>query len=213
MGRRRIGYSEWIRKAGVVMAATTRDMRPLTGIILNAYLEMVLATFCLRVPEVVIALRNLPPDTDVSVGSSYPGQSLIIHIAAVLDGLTPDGGQLRKSITQINCVFVVAMWDTLIRHATFKSISKKPEVQFFRHVRNACAHDGLLNPRKDDLKQWRANWRDKEITPATIGRAVFPDLLQDGDLVLLFTDIQHLYFEPTTLPPGYSPPVSTTFVR
>jgi hypothetical protein len=52
------------------------------------------------------------------------------------------------------------MWDTLISHANYDAISTRAEVQFFRHFRNACGHDGSWNFL--ELK-YRAAWRDKEL--------------------------------------------------
>lgn len=93
---------------------------------------------------------------------------------------------------QITSIFVAAMWDLLRSHANYESIATEPEIHFFRHLRNACGHDGRWN--FSELK-YEASWRDRSLSPDLIGEPVFGPVLNHGDPMLLFIDIDRKYFE------------------
>ena len=171
----------------------TSEAPPHAGKLLDAYLETIVALMALRVPEVQDAVLNaLPPE--VVVSSSYDGESLIIPVAGMLTSIRAEGFDevktLQQSVRQANWIFLGAMWDVLKRHPSFKEIEMEPDIEFFRHVRNAASHGGHLN--FPSLRA-PATWRDKEIAESMSGIPVFPDLLKDGDPVLLVLDVDKRY--------------------
>jgi hypothetical protein len=89
-------------------------------------------------------------------------------------------------------------------HVHYDSIATNPDIQFFRHLRNACGHDGRWN--FNELKH-PAIWRDKELHMNLVGSVVFGGLLKHGDVVFLFTDIDKKCFE--QMPPGGLTPRSS----
>lgn len=175
----------------------TNDTRAITGPLLDAYLEMVLGVMALRMPEVQSAIERA--DATFAVTSSQPGKDLVLDTAGMIGAIRRDGQaspSLRHPFTQINSMFLVAMWDALRAHVGYDKIAACPDVQFFRHVRNGCGHGNRFKidpPRPGE--EWRpARWRGKEITLAHHGTPVFPDFLRDGDVILLATDINDAYF-------------------
>jgi len=182
----------------------SRDTRLIAQEYIDAYLEMVFSAMAMRIPEVHQYLtKNFP---EASVTSSYEGQHLNIRASIILEEIAREGltkpKSLRRSFDQINGIFIGAMWDVLCSHRDYDRISTEPEIQFFRHVRNACAHSGMFN--FSELRH-PATWRDKEITMELVGHPIFPDFLADGDPVLLLLDINNLYFQQWTVP-GYVTP-------
>lgn|SRR3989344_1747822 len=165
---------------------------------IDAYLEMVLGIMALRIPQIQDFLTAIP---EASVKSSYLNEDLVISVSAILNGFKKEGFRdmksLQNSFKQVNRVFLLAMWDILFNHRDYNNICNEPEVQFFRHVRNGCSHDNKLNFIKTIYKT--AKWRDKEITDADRDREVFPDILKDGDPILLVVDINNKFFHPIDL--------------
>jgi hypothetical protein len=169
--------------------------KPNAGHIIDAYLEAIVALLAIRTPVVQAAISSaLPPE--MVVASSYAGESLIIPVSGMLKSMQREGfddvKSLHRSVRQANWVFLGAMWDVLKRHPRFKTFEKEPEIEFFRHVRNGASHGGRLNFRS---LRAPAKWRDKEIAESMRGTPVFPDLLRDGDPILLVQDIERTYGE------------------
>jgi hypothetical protein len=89
------------------------------------------------------------------------------------------------------------MWDILTDTSTFKHVSDEPDIQFFRHIRNGCAHGNQLNFKRLAKP---ACWRDKTIRQSDAGRTVFPDILKEGDPFLLLLDVNNKYFRHIDMP-------------
>jgi hypothetical protein len=172
------------------MPSKTRDTRTRAHLLSNAYVEALVGVFALRLPTVDNVVKAHAPQ--MSVGSSYDGEDLILDADAVVSDLAFSGEKIKTTVDQITVAFVAAMWDTLMSHARYDAISTKPDILFFRHLRNACGHDGRWNFK--DLKH-PAKWRDKELTMSHVGSLVFGGLLKHGDVALLFGDIDKKYFE------------------
>ena len=107
----------------------TKDTRSATQAISDAYYEALVGIFSLRLPDVKeIVLRTAPT---VVLKSSYPGQDILLDTNGILADLSTQGDQIRHSVTQLNRIFVAAMWDTLTVHENYEAIATKPEIQFF----------------------------------------------------------------------------------
>jgi hypothetical protein len=68
----------------------------------------------------------------------------------------------------------------------------KTSIQFFRHIRNGCAHENRFNITSPLTKP--ASWRDKRIAVTLHKTPVIPDFLADGDAFLLISDVDAEYF-------------------
>ncbi len=165
---------------------------------IDAYLKMVLGIMVLRIPQVQDFL--IPNFPEASVKSSYPHEDFIIKVADLLNGFKKEGLQgvksLQNSFKSVNRIFILAMWTILSSHENYDNICNEPEVQFFRHVRNGCAHSNQLNFTTVDKV---AKWRDKEIKDLDKNKNIFLDILKDGDPILLVVDINNKYFIPIDL--------------
>lgn len=175
----------------------------ITKQIIDAYTEMSFALLSVRFPPLHDHLLKLLPGVQISSSYKINGkpQDICIPTQSMINGFRIDGFErptlLRASFTQVNSMFIIAMWAAFAEMDQFAGISKEPDVQFFRHVRNGCAHGNCLNFKKLDLA---ARWRDKTISPEHRETPVFPDLLKDGDPILLMIDINNRYFTPIELP-------------
>jgi hypothetical protein len=173
------------------MTNKSNDTRRETLLLVNALLESLVGVFALRLPDVQAAIRTQAPT--MSVDSSYEGSHLILEAAALVNKIKLNGDEIHITVNQIFQVFAVAMWHSLMSHRRYDSIATEPDIQFFKHVRNAAGHDGKWNFK--DLRHV-ARWRDKELTMAHVGQQAFGDFFMHGDLMLLVLDIDKKYFEP-----------------
>jgi len=168
----------------------------LTPEIVDAYLEMCLGTAVLRYPAVQAACRKC---RTLKITSSYADEmkDLTIPIDLVLKGIQKEGfhgsKKLRMAFTQVNRIFLIAMWDVLKTTETYSKISTEKEIQFLRHIRNGCAHHNKFDIR--EKIEHPAQWRDKKIVESMNGSPVIPDFLFDGDVYLLLHDINNRYFK------------------
>jgi hypothetical protein len=171
------------------------DTRFLTAQITDAYLEMTLGIMVLRIPQIQDLLIPNIPEAVVTTSYFDNHENLVINAKRILEELKAEGltnvRSLQNSFRQVNRIFILSMWDILTEHRRFDAISTEPEIQFFRHVRNACAHDGTLN--FEELKH-PARWRDKQITETMRGINLFPDIMKDGDPFLLVLDVNNKFF-------------------
>lgn len=166
------------------------DTRSDARLLIDAYSESLVGVFALRLPGVADTVRTLAPK--MTVESSYDGEHVNLHAAEIVSDVALSGPTIRATIDQISRAFAASMWELLKSHAHFVEIEAEPDIQFFRHVRNACGHDGRWN--FPELKR-PAVWRDKQLTLAEIGAPVFGGLLKHGDLMLLMIDIDRKYFQ------------------
>lgn len=78
----------------------------------------------------------------------------------------------------------------------FREIRHQPEVEFFRHIRNASAHGNTFRFKKYKDGQEEpvrsAVWRKIEITKKMEGTRLFFEFLSAGDLIYLLDDIGSL---------------------
>ena len=170
--------------------AVTRDTRTQAGIFINAYVESLVGLFALRLEDVKVVVREHAPE--MTVISSFEGKHVNLQARRVVDEIGTSDPEITAAVERITAAFVAGMWDLLTSHAHYSKISTEPEVQFFRHLRNACGHNGRWSFK--ELKS-PASWRGKSLDPSHNGQLVFEGLLKHGDVVLLFFDIDRKYFQ------------------
>lgn len=175
------------------MQPKSRDTRRQAQLLLDALLESLVGVFALRLPDVRAAVKSQAPT--MSLDSSYDGQHTILLASEIADACKLSGPEIQTTVTQIARAFTSAMWDTLVSHAHYENIATEPDIQFFRHLRNACGHDGTWNFK--ELKR-PAQWRDKKLTLGHIGQPAFGEFFKHGDLALLIVDVDRKYFEQPT---------------
>jgi hypothetical protein len=175
------------------MSLKTRDTRTRARLLAHAFTETLVGIFALRIPQVQHAVKTTAPQ--MTVISSYEGQHCILDAHRIVSEIYTSGPEIITTINQVTAVYVAAMWDLLTTHAHYDVIAHEPDIQFFRHLRNACGHDGKWNFKQ--LKQ-PAIWRDKELKLEHIGQEAFGGLLKHGDVLLLFIDVDMKYFEQKT---------------
>lgn len=165
--------------------------------IVDAYAEMCLGAMALRTPDVQEVVKDKYPTAGIKSSYTNLSKDLVISTRKLIRAIAAEGlresKKLRNAFTQINRIFVIAMWDILCNTNTYKKISTKPDIQFFSHIRNGCAHNGKF--KIDSPPKHPAKWRDKEIVFKMNGTSIFPDFLLDGDVYLLLHDINDKYFK------------------
>ncbi len=172
------------------MSTKSRDTRTRARLLIDAYIEALVGLFTLRLEPVKAAVRSHAPE--MSVLSSFEGEHVNLQAASVVNTLTNSSAELKIAVEILTAAFVAAMWELLKSHAHYDQISTEPDIQFLRHLRHACGHDGKWN--FTELKN-PAEWGNKRLTMADTGSSAFGKKLKTGDVVLLFTDIDRKYFE------------------
>ena len=181
--------------------------RFLTRDIVDGYLQLCFATLMVRHPDLRPYMAKVTEG--VSIPSSYgvDGKRMALNIPVVpmLERFAREGSgkipSLFSAFALLTSTFLIAMWAMLTETSEYAGIATEPEVQFFRHVRNGCAHGNRFN--FDKLK-YAAKWRDKEIRWEHCGSQVIPGMITYGDPIFLVADIQEKWFEPVGVP-GYTP--------
>lgn len=173
------------------MTSKSRDTSQRAHVLRDAYAESLVGLFALRLEPVKAAIRVHAPQ--MALLSSYEDQALLLQAKTIVDSIpTGFSPELQTAIDILTGSFIAAMWDLLQSHAHYDKISTAPDIQFFRHLRNACGHDGKWNFSK---LQHPAEWRHRKLTMGDIGNAAFDSTFRHADVVLLFEDIDHKYFE------------------
>ena len=163
----------------------------------DTYIELVFSMMCIRHPGLHAAIESKVPGVQVSSSFVIDGQKqdLCIPVNGIIGKFQKEGladvQSLKRAFYYVNSIFIIAMWEILKDTSTFKHIKDEPDVQFFRHIRNGCAHDNQINF-KSLVKP--ACWRDKTLRQSDVGRTVFPDILKEGDPYLLLLDVNNKYF-------------------
>ena len=70
-----------------------------------------------------------------------------------------------------------------------KSLNDSPIFEFFRHIRNAAAHDGRFDIRQGSVEK-SAQWRDKTISYSLNGQELFGEFFAIGDTILFLQDVE-----------------------
>ena len=165
--------------------------------IVETYAEMCLGAMILRTPETQKIVKYKYPNQAIKSSYIHLSKDLIICGNKLVSKIANEGlegsNKLRSAFTQINRIFVIAMWGMLYNTKKYKEICKKPDIQFFRHIRNGCAHNGKF--KIDSHLKYPAKWRNKKIFFNLNGTTIFPDFLADGDVYLLLYDINEKYFK------------------
>lgn len=181
-------------------------MEPLTLIAdeeMEGYTELMFGLSCMHHPMVHNRLLEATTGAVLPTSCCVEGrnQSWTIPTNTMIARFSKSGLDrddiARGGFRLLNAMFLISMWDKLTATPRYREICTKREVQFLRHVRNACAHGYTFN--FDELK-YPAEWREKRLTMAHVGTPVFPDMLEAGDPLILIVDISELYFGPTTTP-------------
>ena len=71
--------------------------------------------------------------------------------------------------------------------------SKYPELEFFRHLRNAASHGGFFNLRNNEPNPNRkAEWRGKTVSASLAGKLMFDVGIKPGDLFAFLWDVEQI---------------------
>jgi len=170
---------------------------------ISANLEFILGHTALQLPQVQqTVLAQFPFG---SIRSSYPTQAIKLMTPQLLASINARKDQMQPgsggTLGELNRMFVVSTWALLADTQKYASISTAPIIQFFRHVRNGCAHSGCFNFKS---LPHPAKWREKEILLEHAGQLIFPGFITDGDIILLLLDICAKFFVPIVTE-GYPP--------
>lgn len=108
-----------------------------------------------------------------------------------------DTKNFTNSTMAFERIFIIAAKDIIWYEPDFQSLLQKDELQFLRHIRNACAHSnkfyfGRGKQRKETLKKLPISWRGKTIEEKIESQKLLPDFIGPGDLFILLEDISKL---------------------
>jgi hypothetical protein len=136
-------------------------------------------------------LESLKPYKLVPVESSFSPEDSNIDLPHYLSRLSNEdiAGPLRLNTMKVLCQsLTISAFETLKASSHYTGIAADPVVQFFRHIRNAAAHNNVFTFSKDQPGK-PAIWRGKQIARALEGLPCFFNFMAPGDLPLLLEEI------------------------
>ena len=122
-------------------------------------------------------------------------KSIFDLIQKEVSGNTP--AQCSKSLIDLYRIFTIAAMDVIWGNTDFKTLHKRQELQFLRHLRNASAHKNSFHwgrgaARTKTMRSLPVKWRNKTISEEIEGKPLYFDFLAPGDLFVLLADISAL---------------------
>ncbi len=154
----------------------------------------------ISIPNAIIAFQKekyiITLDCSVIADKSIKIDKSILNLVKQ-EGFNKTTPLFSKSLINFFRVFTIAVKDVIWEEADFKRLLNKPELQFLRHLRNACAHNnkfywGNGRLREKTLKSFPTIWRGKKINKEIEGKSLFFEFLTPGDLFILLADISAL---------------------
>ncbi|MFH1089062.1 MAG: hypothetical protein V1716_01405 [Candidatus Uhrbacteria bacterium] len=104
--------------------------------------------------------------------------------------IVDDGKQTKADLNLIlqtqAKLMAVYLYETLYR-SEYKGLITKKLDNFIYHIRNAAAHNNLIEIKKRIGEP--AEWRGKSIDESKEGKLVFNELMNAGDVILLIVDL------------------------
>ena len=94
-------------------------------------------------------------------------------------------------------IFTIAIKDIIWKEQDFQPLLQNNELQFLKHIRNACAHNndffwGVGKQRQSTIQKLPISWHDKIIEEKLEGTKLYMNFLKPGDIFLLLSDISKL---------------------
>ncbi len=135
-------------------------------------------------------------DRSVKVGLAsreYPALEIVPQ--EVKDMFDAGGFGLGGVTDSLAYMLVNAAYETVAdnyRNTQWLSLRQKhPELEFFRHLRNAASHGGVWTFRGDEPSR-PAEWRGRKLTKSLEGKRLFDADLKPGDLLVLLSDVEKM---------------------
>ena len=134
-------------------------------------------------------------DCTVSDKSIKVDKSAILAFQA--DAAAPGTPLHVSTIANLCRVVTISVKDIIAEHPDFSSTENVELLQFFRHIRNAAAHEnqfyfGVGKQRDRTLAGLPVRWRNKTIDASLEGTQLFHRFLGAGDLLFLLSDVSAL---------------------
>lgn len=146
--------------------------------------------------------QQQPPIMQLEAKSSKPSAVPIkLLVSDIRKNNLPNNkkGVFFTELIQNYCtIFCIAGFDTLQEDPRFKAIESQPVIQFFRHIRNGCAHGNKFFFKTYTNKRTNKNiqepvkpaqFRGLTINRKLMGKKVFFDFLSAGDIPYLIEDV------------------------
>ena len=135
-------------------------------------------------------------DMSVKVGfasSEYPALAIIPQ---QIKAMYEVGGFGLGGVTDaLSCMMINIAYEAVAHHygkdAWLELRRKHPELDFFRHLRNAASHRATWYFKKKEPSR-RAEWRRRKIEKGWHGKPLFNETLKPGDLLVFLGDVQKL---------------------
>ncbi len=176
--------------------------------ILDIYRTCYLGLASLYDPNIQNYYQNNIPDDIATMGiiTSFNNDidnkplNANFRIKSVIDLVKSKGEKEAQTLAQKNMstlcrIFIIYSYDILKEQSLLGKFWKEPIIQFFRHIRNGCAHNNKFKiDNQNELLKLPAEWRGKkiEISLNDSNNNVVNNFFKEGDLILLLEDISNL---------------------
>ncbi len=180
-----------VRRTGKTVA-TTQTIQFHGGGLFYRMVTSYMATIC----GLLVFRPELQFDQTVKVGLASTEYPALEVIPQEVKGMVANGGfSLGDVSDSLAFMLLNAAYEaTVDRYYDCKWLALRqqhPELEFFRHLRNAASHGGTWSFRGDEPAR-PASWRGRQLTAGLQGKRVFDANLKPGDFMVLLSDIEKL---------------------
>jgi hypothetical protein len=165
--------------------------------ILDVYRICHLGIGALHINNIQQHFLSLPPDSTMALTSSFPGEDANFTIIDVIQQIQSDQKKSPQTLTRnafitLTRVFVIYSFDVFKESGLYDKYKTEPMVQFFRHIRNGCAHNNKFYFQGKTQLEFPAEWRGKKVDILLEGSDVIESFFKEGDFIILLDDLSLL---------------------
>lgn len=142
----------------------------------------------------LIFRKDLRFDQSVKVGLASAEYPALEIIPQEVKGMFESGGFSLGDVTDslaymlLNAAYEAAV-DRYGVDKWFQLRQTYPELEFFRHLRNAASHGGVWSFRGNEPNR-PVSWRGRQLSNGLNGKRVFDLNLKPGDLLVFLSDVE-----------------------
>lgn len=162
----------------------------------NGIFYRMVTTYMAAVCGLLVFRNEIQFDQSVKVGlASVEYPALEISPQEVKDMFEAGGFNLGDTTDSLLYMLLNAAYEVCVDRygdASWLSLRQKhPELEFFRHLRNAASHGGMWNF-CDDEPSRPASWRGRILSNSLQDKRIFDANLKPGDLLVFLADVEKL---------------------
>jgi len=162
----------------------------------NGLFYRLVTTYMAAVCGLLIFRKELRFDQSVKVGLASVEYPALVIIPQEVKGMVDAGGLNLGDVTDsLSFMLVNAAYEASVNHCgedKWLAVRQThPELEYFRHIRNAASHGGTWNFLGNEPTR-QASWRGRLLSSELHGKRLFEANLKPGDLLVFLADVEKM---------------------